>query len=52
MSLTNEINLIQTFVALVSNYDIFCNALLKFVNTIGPVERKIFNNNDPFGIKM
>ena len=32
-----------------SNYHIFHNALLKFIR---PVERKIFNINDPFGIKM
>ena len=38
----------DTFYA-VSNYDIFRNALLKFTRLL---EKKIFNINNPFGIKM
>ena len=48
MLLLNGINLIQTFVALIIFY-FFHNAFLKFIR---PVERKIFNIDDPFGIKM
>ena len=40
MLLMNGIKLIQTFVALV---------IIKFIR---PIERKIFNINDPFGIKI
>ena len=44
----NKINLIQA-ISSSSNYHIFHNALLKFIRH---VERKIFNINDPFGIKL
>ena len=38
----NEWNKLYPNIRSSSNYDIFCNALVKF---IGPVERKIFNIN-------
>ena len=44
MSLMNEFNVIQKLVALVQKF-----ALLKFIK---PIERKIFNINDPIRIKM
>ena len=45
----NEWNKLDPNIHSSSTYNIFCNALLKFIR---PVERKIFNINDPFGIQM
>ena len=47
MSLKNGISLTQIFI--VRSYNIFRNALLNFIR---PVDRKIYNINDPSGIKM
>ena len=45
----NECNKLDPNISSSSNYDIFCNALLKFIR---PVERKVFNINVPYGIKI
>ena len=45
----NEWNRFDPNICSSSSYHIFGNALLKFIR---PVQRKIFNINDPFGIKM
>ena len=41
--------LMENFIFSAVSYDIFCNALLKFIR---PVERNLFDINDPFAIKM
>ena len=41
--------LMENFIFSAVSYDIFRNALLKFIR---PVERNLFDINDPFAIKM
>ena len=45
----NKWNKLHPNIRTCSTYNIFCNALLKFIR---PAERKIFSINRPFGIKM
>ena len=45
----NKWNKLDPNICSSSNYHLFCTALLKFIR---PVKRKIFNINDPFGIKL
>ena len=45
----NKWNKLDPNICSSSNYHLFCPALLKLIR---PVKRKIFNINDPFGIKL